>query len=190
MSKWLHLHSDHIKVCLKREKQRVKHSLQDIRRWMVVPRAKTLNTTNDAIQKKDKPKRQTTLTRLFRQHPNKSEPPHTTKSASATTRNTECTSGPSPTRYIQTMLKLRRPKKPDCPATPVLPVTANPIPGESVPLQNSPCDTQEMSTLNITHKIKVPIDRLIKKFERWRKGTSVKTRGNNQASHIPGQLTG
>lgn len=88
------------------------------------------------------------------------------------------------------MLKLRRPKKPDCPATPVLPVTANPIPGESVPLQNSPCDTQEMSTLNITHKIKVPIDRLIKKFERWRKGTSVKTRGNNQASHIPGQLTG
>ena len=57
MSKWLNLHSEHIKVCLKREKQRVKHSLQDLRHWMVVPRAKNLNTTTDALPTKDKPKK-------------------------------------------------------------------------------------------------------------------------------------
>ena len=57
MSKWLNLHSEHIKLCLKREKQRVKHSLQDLRHWMVVPKDKNSNKSNDALLKKDKPKK-------------------------------------------------------------------------------------------------------------------------------------
>ena len=68
MSKWLNLHSEHIKLCLSQTKQRAKNSLQDLRQWMIPPSKRTTPTPAPNNTHTSTPKKQQTLINLFRRH--------------------------------------------------------------------------------------------------------------------------
>ena len=93
-------------------------------------------------------------------------------------------------QYIQTMLKLRRVKKKNCPSV------GNPE-NSMLPPQEHEQITHATSVvpkkpLPVSHIIreKVPIDRLIMKFERWRQRKSNASRGTANDEQIQGNLSG
>ena len=97
MSKWLSLHAEHIKLCLKREKQRAKNCLQDLRRWMVKPTTKSVIPNKVTNMHKSPTKKQQTLTSLFQASRAPSEMTFKTMKPANTTKNLKCGSGPRPT---------------------------------------------------------------------------------------------
>ena len=139
MSKWLTIHADHIKLCLKREKKRAKNCLQDLLCWMVKLTKKSVTPTNANKMNKLPTKKQQTLTSLFQASRAPSEMTSKTMKPANTTKNLKCSSVPRPSHYIQTMLKLRQVKKINClptgnPEESKLSTTGNEAPTQETPV--------------------------------------------------------
>ena len=119
MKKWLNVHSKHIKVCLQKAKQRKTQQLQDLRNWMVksTPQDASLEEEKPTRQRK-KSKKQSKITQVFnvkiRPQTTFSQHTHKTKSSKQIPTTQE---SKSLTKYIQTMLKLRRERPSHRPST-------------------------------------------------------------------------
>ena len=132
---------------------------------MVKPKKKSTSTFK-VDNKNGTPKKQQTLTRLFQGSQDPQSKNTKNQNTFKTTKNLKCTSGPQTPKYIQTILKLRRvkPDKSDIekPENHKIPIEQNEPsqpehPGEIKNLFPSPIS-----------RVKVPIDRLVMKFEWWR----------------------
>ena len=187
MSKWLHLHADHIKLCLKREKQRAKNCLQDLRQWMVKPKPKGANI-NKVVTKKASPKKQQILTRFFQGNKAPKSPNPKNQHTIKTTKNLKCTSDPPITKYVQTMLKLRRVKI-DNTKVGNQDIPKSPIEQSVLTLSDSNSEPRN-KFLSPISRAKLPIDRLVMKFERWKNCNLPQSPDNAHSKEIQDKLIG
>ena len=169
----------------KKRKQRAKNYLQNLRRWMVKPKKKSASTVK-VDNKKDTPKKQQTLTRFFQGNQDSNLKNTKNQQTFKTTKNLKCISGPQTSKYIQTMLKLRR-VKPDKselekPENHKIPIEQN---KPSQP--EHPGETKNMFPSPIS-RVKVPIDRLVMKFERWKNCKMQKSPGTAHSEEIQEKL--
>ena len=168
MTKWLQIHSDHIKLCLKQEQKRNTHRLQDLRCWLIQPQNSTSGESDKSTRIKVKPKKQITLRNYFQTHPNNKKKSNTKVPRTHETKMKKTLLTPSPLKYIQTILKLRK-VKPEIGPHHTHATTYTKTQGR----KNSPNqDNSSIIPVSIhtppTIQHKVSINRLVKKYEHWR----------------------
>ena len=186
MKKWLHLHTEHIRHCMRQEKSRLRQNIQDIRSWLkATPKdAKQLKSQPMLTNAPRKPKLQKPLHRFF------SNSSKSTDIKSNVTKKTRETTVMSRLRtsvhnaYIQTTLRIKHKRSHQVP------------PKEHQELnlvEKMPCtkETNVIQTPESHHSVKrnttgSDIARSIKKFTRWRWPSAS---NKNKTKQVTGELT-
>ena len=164
-----------------------KNCLQDLRQWMVKPKPKGANI-NKVVTKKASPKKQQILTRFFQGNKAPKSPNHKNQHTIKTTKNFKCTSDPPITKYVQTMLKLRRVKI-DNTKVGNQDIPKSPIEQSVLTLSDSNSEPRN-KFLSPISRAKLPIDRLVMKFERWKNCNLPQSPDNAHSKEIQDKLIG
>ena len=197
MQQWLSKYTNHIKHCYHQEQYRIKKHTHDIRKWTVKLKKTTSIPKNNL--RKQVTKVQASLKTFF------SNPTHTTNLTQASrlspTTSTRSQSSKKQVphqprlmnpqhKYLQTMLKLRRPQSLEKTQEQIVPAPRQEITDRKVQPTRYPGKNQKSATIIQNNNTGTILSKIVKKFERWKEvhknqpETKVKTIEDIQLNHF------